>query len=102
MLSHLLKDHLAVDRTDLSEDSSCFAVLGLHWQANKDVFTFKVNCTPIVEKITNRQVLSKLAQIFDPMGWIAPIIISAKVFMQSLWLLKCDWDDTLPLEYAEK
>ena len=33
-------------------------------------------------------------------GWLAKVII--KVFMQSLWLLKCDWDDILSEKYSTR
>lgn len=46
--------------------------------------------------LTKKHISSRVAQIFDPMGWLAPAVITAKIFLQSLWLLKCDWDDKLP------
>ncbi|XP_029054599.2 uncharacterized protein LOC114881882 [Osmia bicornis bicornis] len=45
---------------------------------------------------TKRLVLSEVAQIFDPLGLLSPIIIRAKVFLQELWLLNLKWDDPLP------
>ena len=38
--------------------------------------------------------------MYDPLGWIAPIIIQLKIFMQSLWMLTKDWALELPEEYA--
>lgn len=102
VLSNLPGDHLALDPSIIFEASSSFAVLGLNWQARDDLFSFKVNYTPIEGNISKRAVLSKLAQIFDPLGWIAPVTISAKIFMQSLWLLKCSWDTPLPSEYVQQ
>ena len=43
-----------------------------------------------------------IARLFDPIDWLAPAIITAKVFMQNLWRLKCEWDDTLPDEYTNR
>lgn len=34
------------------------------------------------------------------MGWISPIIITGKMFMQQLWLNKCGWDDPLPQQLS--
>lgn len=34
--------------------------------------------------------------MYDPLGWLAPVIIRAKVFMQSLWVMTLQWDDELP------
>ena len=41
-----------------------------------------------------------IAKMFYPIGWLAPVIVTAKKFMQSLWLLKCGWNDVLPREYS--
>ena len=40
--------------------------------------------------------MSELAQLFDPLGWLSPLIIVPKIIMQDIWLLKSDWDDPLP------
>ncbi|XP_055903820.1 uncharacterized protein LOC129939726 [Eupeodes corollae] len=34
--------------------------------------------------------------LFHPLGWISPCIITAKIIMQKLWDLGCDWDDPIP------
>lgn len=50
-------------------------------------------------KTTTKQfVLSTIAKIYDPLGLVSPIIVKAKLFMKKLWLLKLDWEDTLPSE----
>lgn len=40
------------------------------------------------EIIIKRVVLSELAQLFDPLGFLSPVLILGKIFMQKLWLLK--------------
>ena len=102
VLSQLPVEYLASDPASIFETSAPFAVLGLNWHAGEDVFSFKVQCTQIEGDISKRKVLSRIAQIFDPMGWLAPVVVSAKIFMQSLWLLKCNWDDPLPPDYVEQ
>lgn len=37
-----------------------------------------------------------LKLIFDPLGLVGPVITSAKIFMQVLWQLKLNWDESLP------
>lgn len=34
--------------------------------------------------------------MFDPIGWLALVVITAKIFLQKLWAVKCNWDDDLP------
>ncbi|XP_066583501.1 uncharacterized protein [Prorops nasuta] len=38
----------------------------------------------------------KNAKIFDPLGWISPIVITLKQLMQCTWLLKLSWDEEIP------
>lgn len=90
LLSRLSSEELAGLPEVIFQDSSVFRVLGLQWQAKEDCFKFKINCGTLPSKFTKRSVLSQIAQIFDPTGWLAPVIVTAKIFMQRLWLLGCD------------
>ncbi|XP_039968907.1 uncharacterized protein LOC120780713 [Bactrocera tryoni] len=45
---------------------------------------------------TKRRVLSDVAQLYDPTGFLAPVIISGKVFIQTLWSTGISWDTPLP------
>lgn len=76
--------------------------LGLHWQPASDIFSFKVNITPTTEIPTKRKLLSDVSKLFDPLGWLAPTVIVAKIMFQSLWLLGLTWDEPLPPDIATK
>ena len=39
---------------------------------------------------------SDTARIFGPLGLVYPVIVLAKIFLQELWVLKLDWDASLP------
>ena len=39
--------------------------------------------------------LSRIATLFDPLGFFAPYIIHGKMLMQELWLHGLDWNDPL-------
>lgn len=43
--------------------------------------------------MTKRISLSKMAQIFDPLGPMSPIIIVAKLIIQRLWQLQVNWNE---------
>ncbi|KAL7289498.1 hypothetical protein TKK_0016684 [Trichogramma kaykai] len=79
-----------------------FSVLGLVWEPRTDVFRFNVSIEPLTNPITKRKVLSCIAGMFDPSGWIAPVLISMKIFMQSLWLLTEEWDTPLPASEVKR
>ncbi|XP_011262598.2 uncharacterized protein LOC105255167 [Camponotus floridanus] len=48
------------------------------------------------ECITKRTIiLSSTARLFDPLGWLAPVMISAKVIIQTLCLHRLAWDESV-------
>lgn len=40
--------------------------------------------------------MSDAAKLYDPLGWLAPTTILAKIEFQNLWLLGIDWNDEVP------
>jgi len=71
------------------------ATLGFHWHPASDQFTFSVQARHFTE-LTKRRVLSETARLFDPLGWLTPVTMRAKMLIQSAWLKKLDWDALLP------
>ncbi|KAL6416716.1 hypothetical protein ACFW04_013197 [Cataglyphis niger] len=61
------------------------------------VFSFSTRFLTVAA-YTKRSVLSLTARLFDPLGWLAPTVIRAKVMFQSTWLRGATWDT--PLEEA--
>ncbi|XP_011163111.1 uncharacterized protein LOC105198158 [Solenopsis invicta] len=76
--------------------------LGLAWNPRDDFFIFQLNLPRASTTLTKRVVLSRVAQLFDPLGWIAPIIVVAKIFLQGLWKLQMPWDQPLPAPWAQR
>lgn len=70
-------------------------ILGIFWRPKLD--QFYISHDPEMPNVfTKRTLASMIAKIYDPMGWVSPITIKFKHLMQQLWLLKIDWDTTLP------
>lgn len=71
--------------------------LGILWNPSTDFIQFLVDKSKFIEiKPTKRNILSVIASIFDPLGLISPIIIKAKILIQSLWEENLDWDTVIP------
>lgn len=77
-------------------DKENLKVLGLEWNPSSDNFSFKISA-PILS-CTKRNMLSLVARIFDPLGFLAPITLFVKLLIKKLWELKFDWDKEAPKE----
>ena len=53
-------------------------------------------CSEYVSTITKRFLLSDVSKLFDPIGLIAPVLVVAKVSIQSCWKLDIEWNDAVP------
>ena len=97
--AEVLKDIPAKDRAqtiDLEENKlSTTKTLGVLWTADLDTFSFKYSLTPETE-LTKRKVLKKTATIFDPLGFLAPYVVRAKILIQQAWVETTGWDVPLP------
>ena len=76
--------------------------LGVLWTATEDVFTFNFTTVEQELRFTKRSFLKKIAMLFDPLGFLGPFIIRAKILMQEIWIEGLGWDDTLPDEMNKK
>ncbi|XP_044779797.1 uncharacterized protein LOC123327441 [Drosophila simulans] len=91
--NHLLNtDFLEIDAKSTAK------TLGIRWRATSDEFFFVPPELANETSFTKRQVLSQIAKLFDPAGWLAPFIVRAKIFMQEIWLQELGWDENIPNE----
>ncbi|GFW03952.1 integrase catalytic domain-containing protein [Trichonephila clavipes] len=75
--------------------------LGISWKPFEDCFALKVSVSA-KHIYTKREVLSVIAKLYDPLGFLGPVIAKAKVFLEQLWQCKLDWDDALPNSIANE
>ena len=86
------------DTTDLLHQSDN-PKTGVHWSTEKD--TLHVSTTPVISDrsiITNRTVASDLAQVFDVLGLLSPVVLVSKKIVQRLWQLQLGWNDPIPTD----
>ncbi|XP_075157943.1 uncharacterized protein LOC142231210 [Haematobia irritans] len=91
------------------EETQVEKVLGVFWEPQEDVITFKVapwllesNLFSLMKKPTKREMLRLVMSIYDPLGLIGHIIMYVKVLMQDVWRAKTNWDEPIPNELVPK
>lgn len=77
-------------------------MLGISWSPITDQFTYELKLSVSSVQITKRLLFSEVASLFDPLGWISPVIIGAKNLMQLLWIEGIDWDGVVSSDIANK
>ena len=68
--------------------------LGVEWCITSDSFKFRVDIKP--KPLTRRGVLSMVASVYDPLGFIAPFVLLGKQVLQQMCREKISWDDEIP------
>ena len=68
--------------------------LGLTWNLNDDNFTFT---SPKESRpFTRRGLLATINSIYDPMGFLAPVLIRGKMMLRQATGASTPWDEVLP------
>ena len=96
----------------LSEDGESVRVVGLKWFPEGDFLYININELNftkklrgrkptagrgiIPENLTKRDCVSRVAEIFDPLGKVTPIVCGLKLDISELSTRKLDWDDVIP------
>ncbi|XP_065092852.1 uncharacterized protein LOC135713638 [Ochlerotatus camptorhynchus] len=102
VLTEIPSDELAIQPFYEFSDEQSVTTLGLIWEPKSDTLRFRIQLPIPATVLTRRNVLSYIAQIYDPLGLAGPVISIAKQFMQRLWALTTNdgktyaWDDPLP------
>ena len=67
--------------------------LGLSWDPESD--TLKISGRTFVEAATRREMASQLANQFDSLGIVAPLLLGGKLILQKVAASGVDWDDAV-------
>ncbi|XP_044751671.1 uncharacterized protein LOC123311669 [Coccinella septempunctata] len=90
---HQLSQSFSFDEGDFVK------ILGLRWNPCSDCFSFAV--TGIENSCTKRSILSQLARIYDPLGFLTPFTFLMKYFIQLLWVQGLQWDQVPSSEFVD-
>ena len=88
----------------IDDKSQATKVLGLNWKREEDrlhlpsVQLSRLSHSPV----TKRVVLRGISSTYDPLGFITPLTIPARMLIQDIWKLKLDWDDPIPSDLIER
>lgn len=89
----------------LTEQTST-SILGLKWLTGSDEFTYEVKSEGKCEQLTKRIILGEIARLYDPNGFIAPVIArtkkcSCKKFGSPIWTGMSKFQRRLPTNGTE-
>ena len=82
----------SITEYDLNFDKEPNKVLGVKWIPDSDFLKISIPNNLNNTKPTKRNILSTIAQCYDPLGLVNPVVVKGKILMQKLWIQKLDWD----------
>ncbi|XP_038117267.1 uncharacterized protein LOC119769328 [Culex quinquefasciatus] len=85
----------------LESHTTPIKTLGIQWQPATDTYSYAVPIWSTQSVITRRVVASDIAKLFLPLGLLGPVIVLAKIFVQSLWEENKSWDAPLKPEQQQ-
>ena len=74
--------------------------LGVQWCVESDTFQFRIVLQD--KPLTRRGILSTVSSVYDPLGFLAPVILTGRQILQSLCRDRSDWDDPVPASLRSK
>ena len=80
-------------------------VLGMRWDTTSDHIVYDLSDLALLSnelEPTKRQVIGIVGRFFDPIGYLAPVVVRFKVFFQELCRSKVGWDEPLIRELLDK
>ena len=87
---------LDLDRENLPIERA----LGVLWDVQSDTFKFRINMKE--KPPTPRGLLSMVSSIYDPLGFVGPYVLLAKMLFQELCRRKVGWDDRMSQDVLDQ
>ncbi|XP_048048490.1 uncharacterized protein LOC125269604 isoform X1 [Megalobrama amblycephala] len=96
VLNSIPASELASNVKDFAFDLPLERALGIQWQRDLDCFQFKIKLQQ--QPATRRGILSTVASVYDPLGFVAPVLLNGKRILQEVCKRGTGWDDSLSTE----
>ena len=74
--------------------------LGISWESTAHRCTFVVHPPSNDICLTKISFLSHTATLFDPLGYVSPFTIRARMMLQEMWTAGVEWDEGFPNELS--
>ena len=103
LLARIPEEDRETATVEVAKEEQGVKTLGIAWNTERDKFVFTVPAAlkrhavfkALNPKITRRKLLSATATVYDPLGWLSPLVIRMKILFQNSWDEDAGWDDVL-------
>ena len=82
------------DVIEIENENDPLKAVGISWDTEKDEFFFNQGekLANLVDEGTKGSIISISSKLFDPMGWLGPFTVRAKIVYQELWVQGLSWN----------
>ncbi|XP_047998158.1 uncharacterized protein LOC125235603 [Leguminivora glycinivorella] len=90
-----------IPKQERAKPESEMKILGLVWNLENDTLRLNLNndtfeSETVDRGITKKGVLRMLARLYDPCGFVSPLVLPGKLLFQEICTRKFKWDEILP------
>ena len=78
---------------NIADTNAMVKVLGLFWDIDRDRYLYNTNFE-WDGNFTKRSALRYTNKVFDPLGWLTPMTIRCRLFVQKLRERELKWEDS--------
>lgn len=91
------------NRNNIGQTNPLTKLLGLTWNRVEDALhLLSIHLSEFCKAtVTKRDILRGVSHVYDPLGWVTPLTIPARILIQEIWKTKFQWDDVLPDHIAD-
>lgn len=82
------------EQSDTAKITTATKVLGISWNQETDRLSFPLKHDVVSStnrKLTKREAVHLIAQIYDPLGFVLPYTVTGKVLLQTIGKSEADW-----------